>query len=231
MNLQADNVLQGIHWSDVKRALPLAGGMLVLVGIARRSPWSVLLAAVGASMVYESVRNGALKESILSLGGTPSQQTLEYGQGIRIQESVTIRRSQEDLYRYWRDLENLPRVMRHLQDVRVTGILQSHWVVQAPAGTSVEWDAEIIRDKGNETIAWRSMEGADVPNAGSVRFEPAPGDAGTLVTVNLKYDPPLGALGAVMAKLFGADPSFTVNQDLHRFKSMMELNRPGYMIY
>lgn len=229
MNLENSNFLQGIHWSDLKRALPLAGGALVLVGIARRSPLSILLAAVGGSMVYESFRSGTLKQSISYLKGTPTQQTLSHEQGIRIQESVTIQRSQEDLYRYWRDLENLPRVMRYLQEVHVVSPMRSHWVVQAPAGTTVEWDAEIIRDKENETIAWRSIEGADVPNAGSVHFEPAPGVAGTLVTVNLKYDPPMGPIGAVVAKLFGTDPSHTVNQDLHRFKEMMEMNEPAYL--
>lgn len=230
MNLGDANFLQGIHWSDLKRALPIAGGALVLVGIARRSPFSVLLAAVGGSMVYESVRSGTIKQSISYLKGTPTQQTLAMGQGIRIQESVMVRRSQEDLYRYWRNLENLPRVMQYLDAVHVVSPMRSHWVAKAPAGTSVEWDAEIIRDKENETIAWRSIEDADVPNAGSVHFEPAPGDLGTLVTVNLKYDPPLGPVGAVVAKLFGTDPSQTVNQDLHRFKNMMEMNEPTYAI-
>jgi len=230
MNLGDSNLLQGVHWSDVRRAMPFAGGALVLLGLMRRSPMSVLLAAIGGGMIYESVRSGTLKQSMSYIKGTPTQQTLAMGQGIRIQESVTIRRSQEDLYRFWRNLENLPRVMRYLEAVHEVSPMKSHWVAKAPAGATVEWDAEIIRDKENESIGWRSIEGADVSNAGSVHFEPAPGGAGTLVTVNLKYDPPLGPVGAVVAKLFGTDPSKTVKEDLHRFKAMMEMNEPASMM-
>lgn len=230
MNIPENNVLEGVSWGDVKRALPLVGSALVFVGLVRRSPMSVLLAAVGGGMLYESYRNGTFQKSVSYLKGTPTQQTLAMGQGIRIQESVTIRRSQEDLYRFWRNLENLPRVMNYLDAVHVVSPMRSHWVAKAPAGSNVEWDAEIIRDQENETIAWRSMQGADVPNAGSVHFEPAPGSAGTLVTVNLKYDPPLGPVGAAVAKLFGTDPSQTVNRDLHRFKAMMEMNESAYSL-
>lgn len=226
MNQWNDKMLQGLSMSDIKRAMPFAGVALILLGIARRSPFSILLAAIGGGIVYEGFRSGAFKNGLSYEKGMPTQQTLAHGQGIRIEEAVTINRSREDLYRFWRNFENLPRVMRHLESVRVINPVRSHWVAKAPAGLNVSWDAEIINDVENERIGWRSVEGADVPNAGSVRFDPAPGGQGTVVQVNLKYDPPLGPLGAAVAKLFGSDPSQTVAQDLRRFKSMMEMGEP-----
>jgi uncharacterized membrane protein len=113
--------------------------------------------------------------------------------------------------------------MNHLESVTTTGEGRSHWVAKAPAGSTVEWDAEIYNEKENELIAWRSLEGADVDNAGSVRFEPAAGDRGTTVRVTLRYDPPGGALGAAVARLFGENPDQQIDEDLRRFKQVMEV--------
>jgi len=223
MNQLNDKMLQGLSMSDIKRAMPFAGVALILLGLARRSPFSVLMAAIGGGIVYEGFRSGAFKNALSYEKGMPTQQTLTHGQGIRIEEQVTINRSREDLYRFWRNFENLPRVMRHLDSVKVINPTRSHWVAKAPAGLNVAWDAEIINDVENERIGWRSTEGADVPNAGSVRFDPAPGGHGTVVQVNLKYDPPMGPLGTGVAKLFDSEPSQTVAEDLRRFKNMMEM--------
>lgn len=224
MNLLTDNeMLQGLRLNDVKRALPFAGVALILLGLARRSSGGVLLAALGGGMVYEGLRTNNWSR-ISYEKGMPTQRTLMHGQGIRIHQELTVARSREDLYRYWRNLENLPRVMRYLDSVRVITPTRSHWVAKAPAGTQVSWDAEIINDVENELIGWRSMDGADVPNAGSVQFMPAPGgNTGTVIHVNLKYDVPLGPLGVIVAKLFGTDPEQTVMEDLRRFKAMMEM--------
>jgi len=227
MNQWNDKMLQGLSMSDIKRAMPFAGVALILLGIARRSPFSVLLAAIGGGIVYEGFRSGAFKNALSYEKGMPTQQTLAHGQGIRVEEAVTVNRSREDLYRFWRNFENLPRVMRHLDTVKVINPTRSHWVAKAPAGLNVSWDAEIINDVENERIGWRSMDGADVPNAGSVRFDPAPGGHGTVVQVNLKYDPPMGPLGAAVAKLFGTEPSQTIAEDLRRFKTMMEMGEPA----
>lgn len=137
-------------------------------------------------------------------------------------QTVTIDKSPEELYRFWRDFENLPRFMKHLRAVRVLDDKRSHWIADAPAGQSVEWDAEIINEAANELIAWRSLPGADIGNAGSVRFEPAPAGRGTEVKVNLEYDPPAGALGMAFAKLLGEEPAHQVADDLRRFKQLME---------
>lgn len=144
------------------------------------------------------------------------------GGAIRAHKSMTIDRSPEDLYRVWRDIGNLPRWMNHLQSVRVTGENRSHWVVKAPAGTTVEWDAEITEDRPNERIAWRSLPGGAVDHSGSVRFERAPGGRGTEMHMELAYRSPGGLLGAAVAKLFGQAPGQHIQEDMRRFKQAME---------
>jgi len=142
--------------------------------------------------------------------------------GTQVKRSLIINRPPEELYQFWRDFENLPRIMHHLETVRVTGEGRSHWVAKAPAGTTVQWDAEITEDRPNELIAWRSLPGADVDNSGSVRFEPATGNRGTVVRVEINYTPPGGALGAAVAWLSGKDPGQQAQESLRTFKQVME---------
>lgn len=139
-----------------------------------------------------------------------------------VKKAITVNRPATELYQYWHDFENLPRFMQHLVSVQVTGEKRSHWTAQAPAGATVEWDAEIVEDRPDELIAWRSLAGAAVDNAGAVRFAPAPGGRGTEVRVELQYDPPGGALGATVAKLFGEEPAQQVGDDLRHFKQVLE---------
>ncbi len=141
---------------------------------------------------------------------------------IHVRKSITVNRSPEELYRFWHDFQNFPRFMRHLESVEITGEKRSHWVAKGPAGTRVEWDAEIISDHPNEVIAWRSLEGADVDNAGSVRFERAPGGRGTIVKVEFQYRPPAGKVGATVARLFGQAPEKQVKLELLHFKQLIE---------
>jgi uncharacterized membrane protein len=136
--------------------------------------------------------------------------------------ALTIRQPVEVVYGFWRDFANLPSFMNHLASVEVTGNGRSHWTANAPAGRTVEWDAELVADKPNERIAWRSLEGSQVPNSGAVWFTPAPGGRGTEVRVELTYDPPGGALGKVVAKLFGEEPQQQVTDDLRRLKQVLE---------
>lgn len=141
---------------------------------------------------------------------------------VNVKKSVTIKRPRADIYAFWRELENLPRFMLHLTSVTTTGPRRSHWVAKAPAGKTVEWDAEIVEDRPNELIAWRSVPDSTVPNEGAVRFVDAPGDRGTEVHVDLKYDPPAGSAGAIVAKVFGEEPGQQIHDDLRRFKQVME---------
>ncbi|HEX8138046.1 MAG TPA: SRPBCC family protein [Pyrinomonadaceae bacterium] len=142
--------------------------------------------------------------------------------GTQVRKSIIINRTPEELYQFWHDFENLPRFMTDLESVQVTDERRSHWVAKAPAGTSVEWDAEITADEPNRLISWRSLEGADVDNSGTVRFERATGGRGTIVTVEIEYNPPGGSLGAVVAKLFGKEPGQQAQEALRCFKQLME---------
>ncbi|HEV7902417.1 MAG TPA: SRPBCC family protein [Pyrinomonadaceae bacterium] len=140
----------------------------------------------------------------------------------QVRKSLIINRAPEELYAFWHDFQNLPTFMRQLKSVQVTGEGRSHWVAKAPAGTSVEWDAEITEDRPNELIAWRSLEGSEVENSGSVRFERAPGDRGTIVHVEIDYNPPGGVIGEWVAKLTGDDPGAQAQEALRAFKQLME---------
>jgi uncharacterized membrane protein len=142
-------------------------------------------------------------------------------QGPRIVRAVTIRKPASQLYAFWRNIENLQSVIKDPVSITAVSTEESHWKVTAPTGT-VEWDSVIINDEPNALIAWRSREGADVPNAGSVRFAAAPGDEGTEVTVALEYDPPGGAIGKMAAKLTGEDAGLQVYITLKRLKALME---------
>ncbi len=140
---------------------------------------------------------------------------------VHVVRAITVGRPAEEVHRFWRALDNLPRFMSHLESVIVLDDRRSHWKARAPAGASVEWDAEIVEDRP-DLLAWRSLPGAGVPNTGSVRFSPAPGGRGTEVLVELRYDPPGGKVGAMIAKLFGEEPGQQVDADLRRFKQVME---------
>jgi uncharacterized membrane protein len=135
---------------------------------------------------------------------------------------ITINRPPQAVYDYFHDFSNLPTFMWHLESVAPGGEGRSHWIARAPAGTTVEWDAEIVEDKPPEVIAWRSTEGADVPNSGSIRFVPAPAGQGTEVRVELEYRPVGGPIGTVVAKLFGEEPGQQLQDDLRRFKQVLE---------
>jgi uncharacterized membrane protein len=143
----------------------------------------------------------------------------------RIRRSVTVNVPRQQAYDTWRDFSGLPRFMRHLEEVRVIDDTRSHWRAKGPAGVSAEWDAEIVDDTPGEVIAWRSVDGSQIANSGRVRFVDAPADRGTEVHVELDYDPPLGAVGATLAQLFGEEPSQQVADDLRRFKQIVETGR------
>ena len=142
--------------------------------------------------------------------------------GIKVVRATTIRKPAAEIYEFWRDLKNLAQVIKHPVTITTLNENESHWVVSAPAGQKVEWDALVINDEPGKLIAWRSVEGGDVDNAGSVRFEPAPGDEGTEVTVALEYNPPAGKIGAALAKLTRDSASSQVYDALRRLKALLE---------
>ena len=142
--------------------------------------------------------------------------------GMHVRKAITVNRPVDEVYAFWHDFQNLPRFMSHLEAVQVTGARRSHWRATAPAGQTVEWDAEMTEDRPNEMIGWQSLDGADIPNAGVVRFRPAPRGQGTEIDVELQFDAPGGKLGRTVAKLFGKDPGQQVASDLRRFKQVLE---------
>jgi uncharacterized membrane protein len=204
----------------------VGGGVLAWYGLRRKSPAGYALAAIGGDLM----RRGATGHSFFyeAIGvrtrdlGQGARVSVPYELGVRVDRVITVNKPREEVYRFWRQFENLPRFMRHLESVKDLGFGRSHWVAKGPAGRTVEWDAEIITEKENELISWRSLEGSDVQNAGSVHFRDARGGRGTEVAVELQYNPPGGLVGATVAKLFGEEPTKQIAEDLHRFKALME---------
>jgi uncharacterized membrane protein len=143
-------------------------------------------------------------------------------EGVRVDKAITIERPVSEVYGFWRRFENLPRFMRHVESVTVKDDLHSHWVVKAFGGKDLEWDSEIIEQRENEMISWRSAPGADVDNAGSVWFTPVPGGSGTVVRIEMKYVPPGGKAGDFVSKLFRQDADSEIKEDLNRLKTLLE---------
>ena len=184
----------------------IAGGAtLAALGIIRRSPLGIAMAAGGGLLAYRG---------ITAKGGWSSSL-------IYVRKAVSIDKPPEELYRFWHNFEELPRFMRHLRSVRSTG-RGLQWVSAGPLGKSFSWDAEIVEDRENELISWRSLPGSQIENQGSVRFQSAPEGRGTEVRVELMYQPPAGKLGAAFAMLFGEEPEQQIREDMRRFKELME---------
>ena len=219
-------VRSGRNLGDLERWVSLAAGAgLTIYGLSRlrRNGW--LYAALGGVLLQRGVTAHCQVYEALGLNtagtGSDTRAALTGPRGTRVLESVTIRRPIEDLYRFWRNLENLPRFMRHLESVeRVTDTI-SRWRAKGPAGTMLEWTAEINNEVPPRVIGWRSLEGADVVSAGSVNFDPD-GNGATKVTVHLQYSPPGGNTGAAIARLLGVDAATEIREDLQRFKQLVE---------
>lgn len=231
--------------NGVERLLSLAAGGALAAYALRRKDWGALAAGVAGGLLMERGVTGHCMVydamGLTSRGddghgaalphhdeGTVTRQrggaaTVDAKKAKRVIQTFTIYgRTPGELYAYWRRLENLPRIFRHLEAVTERDERHSHWVAKAPAGQQVEWDAEIINDVPGEIIAWRATRDARVPNAGSVNFREAPGGRGAEIKVNLEYEPPLGKLGVAVAKMFGEEPSVQVREDLRRYKQLME---------
>jgi uncharacterized membrane protein len=220
-----------VNVGQAERAISaVAGGALALAGLRMRSLPGLLVAALGGGLVYRGVSGHCRAYEALGVNtadDTPTESEAAtpeeyFERGIHVEQSMTVERTPWDLYAFWRNFENLATFLHHVEAVKVLDPTRSHWVVRAPAGSTVEWDAEIINDEPNALIAWRSLANANVDNAGSVRFVPGPEGRGTEVKVVIDYIPPGGRLGNVVATLFGKNPSHQIREDLRRFKRLME---------
>ena len=220
----------GENVAETERNLSLVAGTLLVIQGLRTSgrTGGILTLLAGAELVRRGISGRCYLYNLLGIttatGYRGANVSLPYPLGIRVDCEEVVDLPPEEAYRFWRNLENLPSVMSHLKSVTVTGEKYSHWVAHAPAGTSIEWDAEIVNDEENHLIGWRSLPDSSVHNAGSVHFEPE-GD-GTRVKVRLQYNPPAGVLGAAVARLFGEEPTQQIREGLRRFKEQVESNRP-----
>jgi len=203
----------------------IGGGGLITYGLLKRTPGSLVLAALGASLLMRGSTGHCAAYSALGVSTAKDEDGaggVRHEQGIVVRRSVTIDKPAEELFAFWRKFDNLPKFMYHLERVDVLDSKHSHWVAKAPLGKSVEWNASIINEKPGELIAWQTDPGSEVDSAGAVNFKTAPGGRGTEVHVSLSYMPPAGKVGSLVAKLFGEEPSQQIEGDLRRFKELME---------
>jgi uncharacterized membrane protein len=210
--------------SEPERTCSILGGLvLVALGASRRSAGGALVALFGAALLHRGVSGHCRLYSALGIhsGAQNTEAGVANDRGRKVVETITIQKPRADLFQHWRQLDNLPHFMPHLEQVEVIDATRSRWVARALGGQTVEWQAEIINERADELIAWQSLPGADVPNAGSVWFEDE-SDGGTRVKVALEYEPPAGALGEVVSRLFGEAPQQQLRNDLERWKTLME---------
>jgi uncharacterized membrane protein len=198
------NAHDGNHSFDLVRWGSVIGGSaLALLGLSRRSKSGFAIAAAGGLLAYRGA-------------------TLDANQDFHAESSFAINCSPQQAYQFWRNFENLPRFMRNLESVKVTDGRHSEWSALGRFGKSIRWSAEIVEERDNEWIVWRSLEGPDIDCRGSVHFREAVGKRGTVVTAAMQYRPPAGAVGKSVATVLGKDPEFMLREDLRRFKALME---------
>ena len=204
--------------SNLERGLSLIGGAaLVLYGL-RRSLGNLSLMLGGGALIYRGLTGHCAAYQALGVN-TVYRDT---GHGIALRGTITVNKPTAEVYRFWRHLENHPRFMRHLESVVSTNGKRSHWVAKALLPAPIEWDADIIAERENALLSWRSLPGADVDNAGTVRFRELPNGRGTEVRVRLEYAPPGGIVGVAVANLFRSLTEQQLKEDLRRFKQIIE---------
>ena len=210
-----------VNVGPVERGLSLATGMALLAYTLTRRPQVSLPFGLNAGyMIYRGATGHCVFYQMLGI----NRMEANGHEGIRVERAVTVNRPKEELYQMWRDFENLPRFMEHLESVQVQDADsgRSHWVAKGPLDRRIEWDSEVIEERENELLVWKSLPGSMVESMGRVEFLDAPGGRGTIVHVSMEYNPPAGSLGAAFAKLFGREPGQEINTDLRRFKQIME---------
>jgi uncharacterized membrane protein len=223
---------EGTNVNAVERALSLAGGAALAAYALKRKDWSALaLGVVGGALIERAVTGHCVVYGALGVSTSNEQPrrmhggaaTVDAKKAEKITRAFTVYgRTADELYAFWRQLENLPRIFQHLESVTEHDARRSHWVAKAPAGRTVDWEAEIVNEVPGEIIAWKSLPGSRIPNAGSVTFRDLPAGRGTEIKVVLEYEPPAGKVGVAVARLFGEEPSIQVREDLRRYKALVE---------
>ncbi len=212
---------------DVERVVSLAAGAgLAVYGLTRRGWLGTGLALASVELLRRGATGRCHLYQVLRINRADTHPgraaVVKHREGVRIERAVTVNRPPAELYRLWRDFTRLPRFTEWLATVQVQDDRRSHWVARGPAGRTVAWEAEIITERENELLGWRTLPGSDIAHAGSVHFTPAPGGRGTEVRVVLEYHPPAGYVGSTIAALFGAEPGMQLREDLRHFKQIIE---------
>jgi uncharacterized membrane protein len=201
----------------------VAGAALTMFGLRRRSIGGLLLAGLGAGLFYRGMSGRCSLYGSVGIGTREEAQPNDYFEhGIHVEEGIAIDKSPEELFRFWRNLENLPKFMKNLRSVEVYDDHRSRWVAAGLGGKRVEWEAEIINEERDHLIAWRTLPGADIQHTGSVRFVKGPAGLGTQVRVTMEYLPPAGRIGVAIARLFNSAPDQEIHDDLRRLKHLIE---------
>ncbi|HVT10931.1 MAG TPA: SRPBCC family protein [Fimbriimonadaceae bacterium] len=211
-----------IDAGDVEHLAALVtGGLLFATGVRKGGFAGFLFKAGGLALLYRGQQGYRRLYSALGVR-LDSRPTGIGKQNIRVESEIVVRRPREELYRIWRNFENLPVFMDHVIKVVELNDYESRWVARAPAGMVITWDAIIINDVEDEMIAWETLEGSGVDHAGSVHFSDEP-DGATRIRVVFRYDPPTDLFGAFIGRVFGSDPQRQIDRELRRFKRIMEV--------
>lgn len=215
--------------TDTERvASGLLGAVLAALGVSRTGIARWVLLFAGGAFVKRALTGKCALYRKMDIDRRHERPGVPGNRGTRIEASVEIQCPAPELFRYWRKLEQLPKVMRHVKSVEEWGGICSHWRVAGPAGRVLEWDAEIINEEKDRLIAWQTMPGATVSSAGSVRFEPE-ANGNTRIKVAFEFDPPAGVVGVAVAGLLGTSAEIELREDLATFKDFAEreLNPSG----
>ncbi len=221
MQTQLQPLSSRVNVGPVERGISLASGLALMAYVLSRRPrLGVPLVLDAGYLLYRGATGHCVFYQRLGI----NRSEVNGHEGIKVERAVTVNRPREELYRMWRNFENLPRFMQHLESVRVDSSDRgrSHWVAKAPVGKTIEWDAEVIEERENELLVWKSLPGSSVESMGRVEFMDAPAGRGTIVHVSMHYNPPAGSFGAAVARLFREEPGLQIKNDLHHFKQIME---------
>lgn len=211
-----DRGLEDVSWGGI-----LGGGAVMVYGLTRSGLSRLFLMGVGAGITYMGLKKNDLLEGDFNLKRMAMH--TKASEGVEVSSSVTVDLPVEEVYRFWRELENLPRFLDHIEEIRQLGQGRSHWKARLPRGIELEWESKLIEERENELLAWKTVEGSDIYNEGYITFQPAfGGKEGTEVHARIIYRPPAGEIGAKVADFFEAIPRQVIKEDLRSFKQLLE---------
>jgi uncharacterized membrane protein len=217
----ARNVGQLERWMSLG-----TGSLLALVAVKRRGVIGAIAATIAAELIYRGATGFCPVYAMIGIdtssktGSRNPNASVPYGRGVRVEQSIAVGRPARELYDYWRRLDTLPQFMQHIEEVTMLTSTRSRWRVRAPIGSRITWEAEIINDVPGQLIGWRSLPGSAIHHAGSVHFDQR--DGLTEVRVVLEYAPPARYVGASVARILGEEPYKQIEDDLRRFKAIVE---------